>query len=168
MGLGNGNYLTKVERRVVVWPAPDANGNGAQVWVTQFDREGRQVGRLLEKDKHGNEVRSYKAPEGFENRPGFDHTDNYVMVDERGQIVRQPNGEAIVIQPGQAVVFNPDGSTEVLTDEYAQYMFAQAHNASDDVEVVTDAVSDSDAETVEDPRDARIRELEAQLAGPVK
>ena len=129
MTLVSGKYLTKVERTVIVWPKPDANGDGEEVWEAETDYLGQELGRVRSKDKHNNEVFSYLPPEGFQNRPGYDHQDNYVQVSARGQIIRQPNGEAIGIRPGQALVFNPDGSIETLTDEYSQYRFDDAHDA---------------------------------------
>jgi len=163
--LASGKFLTKVEREVVVWPAPDANGDGEPVWIPELDGMGRQVGAMLAKDKNGAEVRSYFPPEGFKNRPSFDYVSNYVKVDRFGAVVRQPNGEAICIKPGQAIVFNPDGSTEVLSDEWAQYVFAQAHDAVNtpaDTDTDDDDVVDSgDTESEEDRLRARLAELEA-------
>jgi len=168
MALASGKYVTKVDREVVLWPAADANGDGAVVWVEQRDAQGRSIGRIKEKDKHGNEVRSYAAPEGFQNRPGFDHTDNYVKVDERGEVERQPNGEAICIKPGQALVFEPDGSVSVLEDEYAQYLFEQAHDATGDTATVSVSEKETssvfgDPQTDADPADEVVR-LKAELA----
>lgn len=132
MGLASGKYLTKVERTVVVWPPADADGDGKEVWIDQKDSDGRNVGRTRAKDSNGKEIFEYSPPDGFVNRPSFDHTDNYVLVTDRGEIVRQPNGEAICIKPGQALVVNPDGSVETLTDEYTQYMFSEAHDFVED------------------------------------
>jgi hypothetical protein len=119
----------KTKKTVVVWPAPDANGDGAEIWEDQLDSQGRSVGRATVKDKFGQAVRGYHAPDGFVNRPNSTNQDCYVKVDDRGEVVRQPNGEAIVIRPGEALVFHPDGSVETLTDEYAQYVFNEAHSA---------------------------------------
>lgn len=140
MALASGKYLTKVEKDVVVWPKADAQGDGEEVWVTEVDYLGQTIGRVRDKDKHGNEIFAYLPPAGFANRPGYDNTDNYVKVSDRGQIVRQPNGEAIGIKPGQALVFHADGSVEVLNDEYAQYVFGNAH----------DDVSDANPATVQE------------------
>jgi hypothetical protein len=129
VALKSGSYLVKVEKEVVIWPAPDANGDGEEVWVGRTDEFGREIERMLKKDEFSKPVRAYHPPEGFANRPGYDHQDNYVKVDGKGNIVRQPNGEAIVIKPGQALVFNADGSVEVLKDEYSQYQFANAHDS---------------------------------------
>ena len=142
MALASGEYLTKVEKKVVVWAAADANGDGEAVWLDQTDALGNSLGRVRDKDKFGQDLYDYKPPKGFENRPGYTHQDNYVMVDDRGSIVRQPNGEAIGIKQGQALVFNPDGSVELLTDEYAQYLFSEAH----DVVAETDTVPDDSEE----------------------
>lgn len=163
MTLGSGKYLTKVERTVVVWPAPDMNGDGAVVWVIQYDNQGRQVGRMVEKDKHGNEVRSYLPPKGFENRPGYDNTPNYVKVDERGEVERQPNGESIVICPGQALVFEPDGSVSILEDEYQQYVFGLAHDSTELEDVAVKADSEADEEEYVDPLVAENETLRKKL-----
>jgi len=130
VALKSGSYAVKTEKTVVVWPSPDANGDGEEVWYTETDQFGQVVGQSREKDKHGNEVFAYQPPKGFSNRPGFDHTDNYVKVTDRGQVVRQPNGEAICIKPGWALIFNADGSVETLKDEYAQYLFSKAHDGT--------------------------------------
>jgi hypothetical protein len=54
------------------------------------------------------------------------------MLDERGEIKRQPNGEAINIRPGEAIVFEADGSVTTLVDEYSQWVFNEAHDAATD------------------------------------
>lgn len=132
MALASGKYAVRTEREVIVWPAPDVNGDGDVIWVEEYDALNRPVGRHTKKDEHGREVRSYHAPDGFRNFPGYDHTDNYVMVNDRGDIIRQPNGEAVNIKPGQALAIAPDGSVEVLPDEYAQYVFAQLNDVVDE------------------------------------
>ena len=116
---------------MTVWPAPDKDGDGAEVWVQETDTAGNYLDRVRAKDKNDNPVFEYNPPEGFQNRPGYDHTDNYVRVSPRGQIVRQPNGEAINIRPGTALVENADGSVEILSGEYAQHLFSLAHDAAD-------------------------------------
>lgn len=128
MALTSGEYAVKTTKTVVVWPGADMNGDGPEKWEPEYDDSGMQVDMVRVKDKHGNEVFDYLPPEGFVNKPGYDHTDNYVKVSERGQVVRTPAGEAIGIKPGQALVFNPDGSIEVLTGDRAQYVFGLAHN----------------------------------------
>lgn len=150
MGLESGKYLTRVERRVVVWPPADANGNGERLEVIQRDEQGREVGRMFAKDANGKEVRQYRAPEGFVNRPSFDNTANWVLVDGYGDIVRQPNGEAVCIKPGQAIVFNADGSTETLPDEYSQYMFSKAHDSADDVKTENTDIEETETDTNEE------------------
>jgi hypothetical protein len=132
MALASGKYLARTAREVVVWPAPDANGDAEEVWEPRVDSQGRSIGQERVKDAMGTPVRAYRAPEGFQNIPSYDHKSNYVKVDTFGQIVRQPNGEAICIKPGQALVFEPDGSVNVLDDEYAQYLFGEAHDAVTD------------------------------------
>jgi hypothetical protein len=128
MTLASGEYQIRTTREVVVWKAPDAEGDGKPVWNTQFDDQGRQIGRVRAKDAQGKEIFEYEAPEGFQNRPGYDHTDNYVLVDERGDVVRNPAGEAVGIKPGQALVLNSDGTVEVLPDQYSQYVFNESHD----------------------------------------
>jgi hypothetical protein len=125
--LETGKYQQNTEKTVTYWPAPDKDGDGEEVWEDRYDNNGNSLGRHRVKDAQGNEIYHYEPPKGFENRPGFDHTDNYVRVSERGQIIRDPNGLAINIRPGTALVEYADGRTEVLTDEYTRYMFEKGH-----------------------------------------
>lgn len=171
----SGSYVAKVEREVVVWPAPDVNGDGDEVWENETDNSGNVVGQTRAKDKHGNEIFNYLPPKGFVNKPGYDHTDNYVKVTDRGQVLRDKDGAAICIKPGQALVFNPDNTVEILPDEYAQYLFAKSHDATNTTETAV-ASSDSPVATpdkgtaeksLEEQRDDTLRrlvELDAQLA----
>lgn len=133
MTLESGRYHPDHSKTVTVWKAPDANGDGAEVWTERFDQHGRPLGRqrVLD-DKTGKPVRHYSAPEGFVNYPSFDHTDNYVRVDGRGNIVRDANDEAISLKPGQALVEHSDGTRAYLADEYEQYLFEQAHTRHDE------------------------------------
>jgi hypothetical protein len=126
--LESGTYATSAEKVVTFWPAPDKDGTAEELWEDRFDNEGRSLGRARVKDNAGNVVKKYPVPEGFENRPSYDHSDNYVKMAPNGRdIYRNANGEAIGIQPGQAIVEYPDGRVEVLKDEYARYVFANAH-----------------------------------------
>lgn len=125
--LESGTYASSGDKVVTYWQEPDANGTEDEVWENRVDDSGREVGRFKKKDKDGNVVRKYPAPDGFENRPSFDHTDNYVRVGRNGEVYRTAKGDAISIAPGQALVEHADGTTEVLTDEYARYVFAKAH-----------------------------------------
>lgn len=124
--LPSGTYTVKTEKEVTFWPAPDKDGDGAEVWIT-VDLPNGHTDRRRARDSEGNEIFHYDPPEGFANVPSFDHTDHYVKVDERGRVLRDAKGNAIEIREGCALVENPDGSTELLEDEYAQYMFAKAH-----------------------------------------
>lgn len=129
MTLQSGTYAVKNAKRVVTWKAPDKDGDGAEVWVAKTDAVGNQIGRVRETDQWGNVKRHYRAPAGFQNRPGYDHTDNYVLLDEYGQdVYRTPTGEAVSLRPGQGVVINADGSVEYLEDEYAQFVFEETHD----------------------------------------
>jgi hypothetical protein len=107
------------------------NGTGDVIWDERKDEQGRSLGRETRKDQYGNELHRYHAPEGFRNMPSYDHVDNWVMVDDRGDVVRDRNGCAVSIREGQAIVCLPDNSYEVLADEYAQYVFSQAHDSTD-------------------------------------
>lgn len=127
----NGTYVASRDKEVIYWPEPDKNGTGSTVWENQTDHLGNNVGRRQKTDRDGNLVRSYPVPQGFENRPSFDHTDNYVLTEGNGEVHRDAQGNAISIKPGQALVIHADGSTEVLHDEYARYRFAQAHEKVD-------------------------------------
>lgn len=128
MGLDSGTYAVRTDLKVVTWKAPDKNGTTGPIWEDRYDTQGRSMGRAQATDKEGNPIQGYPVPDGFVNRPTSDKQDCWVLVDEFGEFVRQPNGEAVNIKPGQALVFQPDGSVTVLADEYEQYVFANAHD----------------------------------------
>lgn len=136
--LESGTYASSGDKVVTYWQEPDADGSGDVVWTNRVDSSGREIGRFKATDDKGREVRKYPAPEGFENRPSFDHTDNYVRVGKNGEVYRTATGEAISIAPGQAIVEHADGRIEVLADEYARYVFANAHEK---VSAKTDPIS---------------------------
>jgi hypothetical protein len=128
--LESGHYTPRNIKRVHVWPTPDKDGDADPVWTETKDDSGNVIGRNQHKDAAGNVMRHYNPPDGFQNRPSFDHTDNYVAVDDRGRVRRTPSGDAINIRPGQAVVEHPDGSVEYLDDEYSMLQFRQSHDTA--------------------------------------
>lgn len=132
MALENGKYTQQVHRTVTVWPPADKDGDGDAVWVNAVDDQGRSLGRNRAKDKDGNEINQYKAPEGFVNMPNSAGQEQWTKVDENGRVYRNEAGEAIVIEPGSALVEYPDGSYELLKDEYSQYQFTLAHDKAGD------------------------------------
>lgn len=139
--LETGTYSRKTDVTVTYWPAPDKDGDAEEVWEDRFDHNGNSLGRSLVKDQNDNEVFHYTPPDGFENRPSFDHTDNYVRVTNRGAVKRDIDGNAMGIRPGHALVEYPDGRTELLTDQYARHLFSKAHDkVSDDATSVHDTV----------------------------
>ncbi len=127
MALTNGSYTPQKTVRVIAWPKASVDGTGPEVWEKRYNQNGELVEEVQLRDSNGVPMRESDPPEGFKNFPSYDHTDNYVMVDGRGNIIRQPNGEAIGLKRGQAVVIHPDGTAEILSDERAQYVFAQTH-----------------------------------------
>jgi hypothetical protein len=131
MALESGKYAPNNHRTVTVWRGPDKDGDGEDVWVDATDAQGRSLGRSRAKDKDGNEINHYKAPEGFRNLPTADRQDQWTKVNEDGSVYRNAAGEAVIIEPGKALVEYPDGSWELLPDEYAQYQFEQAHERVD-------------------------------------
>lgn len=141
----SGHYAPQTAVRVHHWPHPDKNGDGEQVWRTAHDQAGNIIGRDLAVDAAGNEIREYTAPEGFQNRPSYDNTDNYVKVSPRGAIVRTPTGEAINAKPGTTVIEHADGSVRYLKDDYSRFLFLKAH-----VEVEAPAVIEESTGTVQE------------------
>lgn len=131
MSLRNGSYLPQVTRKVVAWPKPDADGPGEPLWETKRDSQGRALGKEQVRDRNGNVVKQYPVPEGFKNIPTSAHQDSYTYFVD-GEVYRTPSGEAVVIQPGQAIVFEPDGSVTVLSDEWEQHVFSLSHDRYDD------------------------------------
>lgn len=128
MTLVSGKYSPKAEKTVTHWPKPDKNGDGDLLWQDQKDDAGNVLGRDQVYDAAGNEVREYNPPKGFINRPSFDHSDNYVRVDDKGRILRNPAGEAVGISQGWTLIEYADGTSEHLKDDYSRMLFEKAHN----------------------------------------
>lgn len=134
--LQNGEYVPVVKKTVTVWPKPDKNGDGPEVMVDKYDSAGNFAGRDLLRDPEGNPVHEYNPPEGFTllrtRDPGSDQADGaYVRTDPRGMPVRNPlTGEAVGITPGSALVEHPDGTHELLSDDFSQVLFARGHTAT--------------------------------------
>lgn len=133
----SGYYEPSHVKRVTHWPAPDANGDGAEVWEDVIGGDGTVIGTNQKTDANGNPVYHYSPPEGFKNvptrQPGGDGvTDTYVRVTARGDIYRHPQTrEAIGIQPGTTLVEHADGSIEYLRDDYSRKLFADSHRKVD-------------------------------------
>jgi hypothetical protein len=125
--LESGVYVPVTDKVVTHWPAPDANGDGEEVWENQYDTNGNILGRFQAKDANGDAIYSYEPPEGFRNIPSSDGTDNYVRVTERGAVKRSPTGDAISIRPGETLVEYPDGSYEHLRDDFSRKLFNDSH-----------------------------------------
>lgn len=110
MGAQSGTYTPKNSIDVVVWPAPDADGDSDTV----YNDDG-----TAQLDGQGREVKRYKPPEGFSSRPsrnenGVQTDDNWVKLTDRGEIVRDVNGNAVHIHEGAAGLTHPDGTYELL------------------------------------------------------
>lgn len=137
MALATGYYAPEVAKKVTHWPAPDANGDGEQVWEEKLSADGSYMGRDAVRDNNGNNVYHYNAPEGFRNVPSKEAgangiTDNYVKVDVRGRIVRHPKtGAAYGIRPGTTLVEHPNGDAELLEDDFSRYLFEKGHSKVD-------------------------------------
>lgn len=142
MALQNGYYEPSHVKKVTHWPAPDANGDGAEVWVDEFDDMGNLLGRNQKLDNNGNPVYDYSPPPGFKNvqtrQPGADgKTDNYVKATERGDVYRHPQTrEAVPLKPGQTLVEHADGTFTYLNDDYSRKLFEDAHRKVDAPSVV--------------------------------
>lgn len=128
MPLETGHYEPQTHKRVTVWPKADKDGDGDPVWEDALDANGNVIGQDAVRDKEGNQIHHYNPPEGFVNKPSFDNSDNYVRVDNKNRIVRNTRGEAVGIVPGSALIEYPDGSHELLRDDYSQYLFGLAHS----------------------------------------
>jgi hypothetical protein len=168
--LESGTYTTSRDKVVIVWQAPDKDGTGDEVWYNRTDSTGREVGRERLKDKDGNVVRKYPMPDGFQNRPSFDNTDNYVLM-QGNEPFRNANGEAVSIKPGEALVMYPDGRTETLKDEYERYVFAKSHekvssSLSLDRPVPDDEIEEDDQDEADDKKEAEPAKKAAIPATP--
>lgn len=130
--LENGTYVPKNAVKVTVWAKPDKDGDGEEVFQDQVDDSGNFLGRDVVTDNDGNVVKHYAPPEGFQNVPSRDAgadgtTDNHVRVNGRGVPVRNRVGHAVGIRPGTALLEYPDGTHELLRDDYSQKLFADSH-----------------------------------------
>lgn len=138
--LESGYYTPKNLKRVTVWPAPDVNGDGAEVFQDKYDPVGGEfLGRDIVLDSQtGQPLRHYNPPKGFTEihtrEPGADRaTGSFVRTDNRGMPVRNPKtGEAIGIREGSALVEHADGTFELLMSDFAKVLFARAHDALQD------------------------------------
>lgn len=128
MALESGYYQARTERLVTHWNSADADGDGDIVTREEVDGQGNILGRMDVKDAMGRIVHSYLPPKGFENLPSFDGTPNYVRRDDRGRVKRAPNGDAIGIVEGTTLVEYPDGSYELIRDDYNRRLFQLAHD----------------------------------------
>jgi hypothetical protein len=126
--LESGKYVPDYAKTVTVWPKPDKDGDGEEIYVDELDSTGTVYARNLKQDEQGNPVRRYSPPKGFVNKQSFDGSENYVKVDARGLPVRNKNGHAISIREGHTLVEHADGTFEYLTDDYAHALFAKAHS----------------------------------------
>lgn len=131
MTLQTGTYVPKNQVRVTVWPAPDVNGDGEDLFVDQYDEGGNYLGREPVEEA-GKPVRLYQAPEGFvrvpTTNPGQDGAaEAWVRSNGRGQVHRNAQGEAVGIKPGSALLEYPDGTHKLLDSGYAQRQFENAH-----------------------------------------
>ena len=162
MALQTGDYEPHTVKRVYVWPDADVKGNGEQVTRPKVDAAGNNLGVEFVTDR-GEPVKHYKVPEGFREIRSFDGSVAHVLTDKDGNIVRNKNQEAVNIAPGQAVVVHPDGTSEVLPDDWSRYKFEQSHNAAGSVSDVPETVDETDtAETVDDSELAEFRAWKAQ------
>lgn len=136
------------DHRVTVthWNKPDKHGDGDDVYVEKRDGQGNSLGADLLMDEHGNAVRSYSPPDGFQNKPSFDGTANWVRCSPRGMPIRDKNGLAVCIQEGATLLEYADGSSKLLTDDLSRYHFSKAYRM-----VSEDATPIEDDEAPEDP-----------------
>jgi len=134
--LQSGYYSPKNVRRVTVWPAPDINGDGPELFQDKHDPVGGQfLGRDIILDPGtGQAIRHYYPPAGFAEiptrDPGADRaTGAHVRTDHRGMPVRNPKtGEAIGIREGSALVEYPDGTFDLLLSDFAKVLFQRSHD----------------------------------------
>lgn len=169
--LESGHYVPANAKRVTVWPAPDADGDGEEVWRQEYAASGEPIGRSRVKDQNGRDVFRYEVPEGFlavpTSAPGSDDAGvSYVRRDERGRIWRHPRtGEAAGIREGSVLIEHPNGDFECLTDEYSQYLFAKAHEKTDTPDDDSLVIPPNEGERVKEQQELEDRkEFEAWKA----
>lgn len=127
MGL-SGKFVPKNELTIHVWEPPDKNGDGDRHVIQRQNEDGSfEWEEVIDSD--GNEVFRYLPPEGFVNVPSRSETgqetENYVLKNERNQIVRDPDGNALSIVPGGAAVIHPDGRHEQIAPKDVKKFLAR-------------------------------------------
>lgn len=123
----SGRYAPDHSVVVTHWPAPDANGDGEQVWSHD--------GEFEVHDDNSNPVFHYNPPAGFVAVPTRDEHGGSVHAtyvrrknNGVGPILRAPNGDAINIYPGETLVEYADGSYKKLKTDRERKEFLQAHS----------------------------------------
>ena len=117
MGGLTGKFAPKA-KTVFVWPPPSADGDGEEFKVKNED-----TGEWVTKeDPNGKPMRRHELPEGFQMKESRDehgfvlHT-YAVKTDERGQVERDRNGNALNLPEGGAAVIHGDGTFESIPPE---------------------------------------------------
>lgn len=137
--LKSGTYEPHNTKTVTVWPMPDANGDGEEVWIVKEGPNGEFLGRDLATDGQGRPIRHYLPPAGFTEirtaEPGADGaTAAYVRVNPRtGRPLRNHLGQAIGMVEGAALVEHGDGTFALLLDDWSKVMFDRQHRKTDEV-----------------------------------
>lgn len=134
---GTSTHVPKLNVTVTHWPKPSPDGDGEDVYRDVTDDMGNYLGReaVTVPDAQGNpvQVRHHVPPEGFTRiaipHPGADgRSEVYVRTDARGQIKRDSQGQTAEVRPGTALVEYPDGSHELLTDDWSMRQFELQHD----------------------------------------
>lgn len=111
-----GEYSPNHRIKVTHFPSPNVEGDAEEV----KDNNGRTV-----TDDNGRPVRRHSVPEGFEARHtrsenGVVTSENYARVDSRGEVVRDPQGNAHSLREGYLLVEHPDGHVEYVHEDEAE------------------------------------------------
>lgn len=140
LALQSGTYVPKHEVTVTVWPKPSPDGDGEDVYRDVTDDQGNYLGRetVTVPDVNGNpvQVRHHTPPDGFLRlairSPGADgRSEVHVRHDGRGNVLRNAQGHAVEIRPGSALVEYPDGTHELLPDDWSQRQWELRHDRKD-------------------------------------
>ena len=119
----SGTFVRNNETTIHVWEKPDKNGDGPRHSV-QKQNEDSSFSWEDATDSDGTEVFRYNPPENFKNVPSRNElgqeSENFVLHDDRNQVRRDRNGNALSIVPGGLAVEHPDGTFESVPPEKAK------------------------------------------------
>lgn len=159
----SGTYTPNLDVELRSWPSPDANGDGVEVTDENGDTK---------TDSEGRPIKRYKPPTGFvnkapQNEHGVTTGENWVLVDESNNVVRDSNGDAVTIAEGTAIVLHQDGTTERLTTPQDKRRFSKGYSKQGGASTVPGASKTDLAPAPSQAPDVSVQQTDGTPVTPV-